>query len=59
MRKRGAVYPLGAEDINVVLLHELIWREGFGRAEHHMAGIVDECVEATCLRQHSGDAGLG
>ena len=37
----------------------LIRGEGFGRAEHHVAGIVDDDIEAAGVIQDVRDAGLG
>ena len=46
VRQGGAVDPLRAEHVDVVLLGELLGREGLGRAEHHVAGVVDDDVDA-------------
>lgn len=40
MRQYGPVDALRSQHVNVILLGELLWREGFGRAEHHVASIV-------------------
>ena len=58
MRQRRPVDPLGAQNVDVILLHELIRGEGFGRAEHHMPGVVDDDVQTVRIGEDRGDAGL-
>ncbi len=58
MGQRGTVDPLRAEDVDVVLLTELFRREGFRRAEHHVAGVVDDNVETAGVGDDAGDAGV-
>jgi hypothetical protein len=57
--QRGTVDPLGAHHVDVILLDQLFRREGFGRAEHHVAGIVDDDIETAGLGDDAGDTGLG
>jgi hypothetical protein len=46
VRQRGAIDPLRTQYVDVVLLDELIRGESFGRAEHHVSGIVDDDIKA-------------
>jgi len=56
MRKRRAIDPLRAQNVDVVLLDELFRGEGLGGSEHHVSGVVDDDIEATDLLQDLGDA---
>src|ERR1700722_15344212 len=56
--ERDAVYPLCTEDVDIVKLRELLWRESFGWAEDHVAGIVDKNVKPAVLSDDLLDRGL-
>jgi hypothetical protein len=58
MRQRRPIDPLGAENVDVILLDQLFEREGFGRAEHHVAGIMDDHIEAPGVGDDAGDTGI-
>ena len=62
-RERDAVDALRAEHVHVVEFRVLFRGERLGRAEHHVAGVVDQRVQATALAQdrRNGclDRGLG
>ena len=59
MRQHGAIDPLRPQHIDVVLLGELLRGERLGRAEHHMAGIVDEDIDAAALGDDLLDGSVG
>jgi hypothetical protein len=50
---------LGRKHIDVVELRKLFRRKGFGRAERHVAGIVDHHVEAPVVGDDFRDTGVG
>jgi hypothetical protein len=49
---------LRAQNVYVIKLGELLWRKRFRRSESHMAGIVDDDVEAPALGDDSANAGF-
>lgn len=55
MGQHRPVHPLGAQDIDVVELRELFGREGFGRAEDHVPGVMDQHIDATTLPDDLAD----
>ena len=55
MGQHRPVHPLGAQYIDVVELRELLGREGFGRAEGHVPGIMDQHIDATTLPDDLAD----
>ena len=58
LRQGCAVRALSAQHIYVVEFRELFGREGFGWAEDHVVGVVDDDVEAA-LSAMILDAGIG
>jgi hypothetical protein len=58
LRQRGPVDALDAEHVDVVELGELLGRERFGRAERHVAGIVDHDIDAARIGDDLRDADL-
>jgi hypothetical protein len=59
VRQCRAIDPLRAQHVDVVLLDELIRGEGFGRAKHHVPGIMDDDIEAAGVLQDMRNARLG
>ncbi len=55
LRQRYAVYPLGAEHVDVVEFGQLLRRERFRRPEHHMPGIVHENIEPALFGDNLAD----
>ena len=55
LRQRYAVYPLGAEHVDVVEFGQLLRRERFRRSEHHMPGIVHENIEPALFGDNLAD----
>jgi hypothetical protein len=49
VRQSGAVYALCPENVDVVKLAILLWRESLGRIQHHVAGIVDDNIEPSVV----------
>lgn len=49
LRKGGTVDALRAEDVHVVQVRQLLWREGLGGAEDHVTGIVHDDVDPAPL----------
>jgi hypothetical protein len=58
LRQGCAVHALGAEHIDVEEFGVLLWREGLGRAEHHMARVVHDHVDPAVCRDDFGDCGV-
>ena len=58
MRQGGPVDPLGRQHVDVVELGELLGREGLGRPEGHVAGIVDDDVDAAVPGHDLGDGAV-
>ncbi len=58
VRQGGAIDPLGAEHVDVIELGELLRREGLGGAEHHVAGIMHDDVDAAVRGEDRGNAGV-
>src|SRR5260370_1711868 len=58
MGQHRPVHPLGAHYIDVVELGELLGREGFGRAEDHVSGVMDQHIDATTLPDDLADRGV-
>lgn len=57
-RKHRLIEPVGAHGVDVVVLMELLRREGFGRAHAHVARVVHHTVELPGLRQDLLDGGV-
>ena len=55
VRQDGAVDPLGAEDVDVVQVGELLGGERLDRAEDHVPGVVHHDVQAPLLGADRGD----
>jgi len=53
--QRYAVYPLGAEHVDVVEFSQLLRRERFRRSEHHVPGIVHENIEPALFGDNLAD----
>jgi len=53
--QRHAVYPLGAEHVDVVEFSQLLRRERFRRSEHHVPGIVHEDIEPALFGDNLAD----
>jgi hypothetical protein len=59
VRQCGPVDPLSAQDVDIILLDELLWREGFRWAEHHMTGVVNDDIEVAGVGNDTSYAGIG
>jgi len=59
VRQGSAVDALGAQHVDIVLLGQLVRREGLRRAVNHVAGVVDDDVEAPGVRQHMAHRRFG
>ena len=61
--QHGSVEPLGAEHVDVVQLGELLGSERLGGADHHVARVVHDDVDAALASKHlphgSGDRLVG
>jgi hypothetical protein len=55
LRQRYAVYPLGAEHVDVVEFSQLLRRERFRRSEDHVPGIVHEDIEPALFGDNLAD----
>src|SRR6202047_5552451 len=53
--QRCAVYPLGAEHVDVVEFSQLLRRERFRRSEDHVPGIVHEDIEPALFGNNLAD----
>ena len=59
MRQHRTVDALRAEHVDVILLGELLWCEGFRRAKHHVAGVMDHHVDPAAFRDDLLGGGVG
>jgi len=50
LRERGAIDSLGAQDVDVVELCELLGGEGFCGTKRHVTRVMDDDIEVTLLR---------
>ena len=58
LRQRGAVDPLRAQHVDVVELGKLFRSERLGRAERHVAGVMNDHVQPAALGNDLRDACL-
>ena len=45
--QHGTIYPLRAQNVDIVEFGKLLWCERFSRTEDHVAGIVDNNIQTT------------
>lgn len=55
VRERSPIDPLSSQHVDIVERCELLRRKGFGRAEHHVAGIVNDDVDPARLGNDAAD----